>query len=42
MKYKQDGSIDHFKTRLVAQGFNQIPGMDYFDTYSSVVKSCTI
>ncbi|KAL0413101.1 UNVERIFIED_CONTAM: Retrovirus-related Pol polyprotein from transposon TNT 1-94 [Sesamum radiatum] len=33
-KLKPDGSIDKFKPRLVANGFKQKEGIDYFDTYS--------
>ena len=42
IKYKSDGSIDHYKARLVAQGFTQIVEIDYFDTFNPVVKPCTI
>jgi hypothetical protein len=45
IKRKADGSIDKYKARLVARGFTQIYGVDYFSTYSPVAKLtsfCTI
>ncbi|KAI3766125.1 hypothetical protein L2E82_16175 [Cichorium intybus] len=41
-KLRADGSIDRFKARLVAQGFSQIPGMDFSHTFSPVVKASTV
>lgn len=42
IKYHSDGSIEHYKARLVAQGFTQILCLDYFHTFSPVVKASTI
>ena len=36
-KYKSDGNLTGRKTHLVAKGFTQIPGVDFFETYASVV-----
>ena len=41
-KMKVDGTIEKFKARLVARGFTQKEGIDYFDTYAPVARIATI
>ena len=36
------GKVDHFKVRLVANGYTQIYDLDYCDTFSLVAKINTI
>ncbi|KAL0462640.1 UNVERIFIED_CONTAM: Retrovirus-related Pol polyprotein from transposon RE1 [Sesamum latifolium] len=41
-KLKSDGTKDKFKNRLVAKGFKQNEGIDYFSTHSKVARLNTI
>ncbi|KAK0578568.1 hypothetical protein LWI29_012561 [Acer saccharum] len=42
VKYHSDGSIERYKTRLVAKGYNQIEGLDYHNTFAPMAKLVTI
>jgi hypothetical protein len=37
-KLRPDGTIDKYKARLMAKGYTQKEGEDFFDTYSSVAR----
>ena len=42
IKRKADGTIVHKKSRLVAKGYHQRPGVDFLDTYNPVIKQPTV
>ncbi|CAA7264973.1 unnamed protein product [Cyclocybe aegerita] len=36
------GNVVRYKARLVVQGFSQVPGIDYFDTFAPVARLASI
>lgn len=42
VKYNKDGSMERYKARLVARGFQQTAGVEYFNTFSPVIKPLTL
>ena len=42
MKRDAGGAITRHRARLVAQGFSQVPGVDFFDTYAPVARLASI
>jgi hypothetical protein len=41
-KYDENGQIARHKARLIAQGFTQIKGLDYTDTFTPIAKYDTV
>lgn len=42
IKYNEDGTVNKYKARLVAQGFSQKFGVDYDEVYAPVAKTTTL
>lgn len=42
IKHKVDGSVERYKTRLVAKGYTHQEGLDYFETFSLVARMVTV
>ena len=41
-KFKSDGSLERYKTRWVLRGITQLPGVDFDETFSPVVKPAIV
>lgn len=41
-EYNFDGPIGRYKARIVAKGYTQMYGIDYDETFASVVKVNTV
>ena len=42
IKTNSDGSVEHYKAGLVAQGFSQKPHLDYTETFAPVAKFASL
>ncbi|KAK4404446.1 Retrovirus-related Pol polyprotein from transposon RE2 [Sesamum angolense] len=42
LKLEDYGTIDKYNARLVAKGYNQIEGVDYVNSFSSVANTVTV
>lgn len=42
IKRNAAGEITRYRARLVAQGFSQVPGVNFFDTYAPVAKLASV
>lgn len=42
IKHRADGSIEHYKARLITQGLHQPCGIDYHETFGPVIKPSTV
>ncbi|KAE8216202.1 hypothetical protein CF319_g8949 [Tilletia indica] len=42
LKLDEEGNASRYKARLVAQGFSQVPGRDYTDTYAPTARLDTV
>lgn len=42
VKFLPNGAVDRYKARLVARGYNQIYGANYYESFSRVAKATTV
>lgn len=42
IKYTPTGEVDRFKARLVARGYNQEQGVDFYESFSPVARTVTM
>jgi len=42
IKYNPDGIVERYKARLVANGYSQVEGIDYRETFAPVAKLTTV